>query len=189
MRRQPSHRSNRVGGRLAADLDPLARIAQAQMQRAADARQALHDAQGHPDTTRHSEALNDEVRIGPGPVASERRTSIGVRLRGQHIDLVTLMEAVVSAEEFGHVNCGLPAPSRVRAYEAVSAVVSDDHNFERGVGAARAVADRVLAEAGPAGLTEVAVELSLRLAEALERIATEQGVPAADLADVWFPTD
>jgi len=87
----------------------------------------------------------------------------------KHVDLVTLMEAAVSAEEFDHVNGSLAAPSWVRAYEAVSAVVSDDHNFERGVGAARAVADRVLAEAGPAGLTEMALELSLRLAEALKR--------------------
>lgn len=99
------------------------------------------------------------------------------------------MEAAVSAEEFDHVHGSLPAPLRVRAYEAVSVVVSDDHNFERGVGAARAVADRVLAEAGPAGLTGMAVELSLRLAEALERIAAEQGLAAADLAEVWFLTD
>jgi hypothetical protein len=102
---------------------------------------------------------------------------------------VTLKEAAVSTDEFDHLNGRQPAPARGRAYEAVSAVVSDDHNFERGVGAARAVADRVLAEAGPAGLTEMAVELSLRLAGALERIAAEQGVAAADLADVWFLTD
>jgi hypothetical protein len=75
---------------------------------------------------------------------------------------------------------------RLRAYEAVQAVVSDDNNFERGVAAARAVAGAVLAEAGPAGLTETVVELALRLAEALERIAAEQGVPAVDLAEVWF---
>ena len=30
------------------------------------------------------------------------------------------------------------------------------------------------------------VELSLKLAEALERIAAQDGVPAADLAEVWF---
>ena len=39
---------------------------------------------------------------------------------------------------------------------------------------------------GPDGLAEVTVELSLKLAEALERIATEQGVAATDLAEVWF---
>ena len=44
----------------------------------------------------------------------------------------------------------------------------------------------VLAEAGPDGLTEMVVELTLKLAEALERIAAEQGRAAADLAEVWF---
>jgi len=68
----------------------------------------------------------------------------------------------------------------------VSAVVSDDHNFERGVETARAIAYMVLAEHGRDGLAEVAVELSLKLAEALERIAAEQGLTAADLADVLF---
>lgn len=79
-----------------------------------------------------------------------------------------------------------PDPSRRRAYEAVSAVVSDDCNYERGVQAARAVAEAALAEAGPVGLTEMAVELSLKLAAALERIAADGGVTAADLAEVWF---
>ena len=65
-------------------------------------------------------------------------------------------------------------------------MVSDDHNAERGQDAARAVADVVLAEAGPAGLAEMVVELTLKLAEALERIAAEQGRAAADLAEVWF---
>jgi len=44
----------------------------------------------------------------------------------------------------------------------------------------------VLAKAGSDGLTDVAVELSVRLAEAVERIAAEQGLAAADLAEVWF---
>jgi hypothetical protein len=48
------------------------------------------------------------------------------------------------------------------------------------------VADSVLAEAGTAGLTETVVELALKLAEALERIASEQGLAAEDLAEVWF---
>ena len=65
-------------------------------------------------------------------------------------------------------------------------MVSDDNNFERGVAGARAVADSVLAEAGTAGLTETVVELALKLAEALERIASEQGLAAEDLAEVWF---
>ena len=49
-----------------------------------------------------------------------------------------------------------------------------------------AVAHAVLAEAGPDGLTEMVVELSSKLAEALEHIAAERGIAAADLADVWF---
>jgi hypothetical protein len=65
-------------------------------------------------------------------------------------------------------------------------VVSDDNNFERGVAGARAVADAALAEAGAAGLVEVVVELALKLGDALERIASEQGVAAVDLAEVWF---
>jgi len=90
----------------------------------------------------------------------------------------------VSAEEFDRV--AEVARPRLRAYEAVSAVVSDDHNFERGVAAVRAVAGAVLAESGPAGLTDMAVELALKLAEAVERAAVEGGVTATDLADVWF---
>ena len=32
----------------------------------------------------------------------------------------------------------------------------------------------------------MAVALSLKLAEAIERIAADQGLTATDLADVWF---
>jgi hypothetical protein len=93
------------------------------------------------------------------------------------------------ADEFDHLD-RFPAPPgpwvNEAAYEAVGAVVSDDHNAERGRGAARAVVEAVLAEAGPEGLTDMAVELSLKLAEALERIAAEQGLAAVDLTEVWF---
>jgi hypothetical protein len=91
----------------------------------------------------------------------------------------------VSADEFSQAEA-LPSLSRLRAYEAVQAVVSDDNNYERGILGARAVAGTVLAEAGADGLTETMVELALKLAEALERIAAEQGLAAADLAEVWF---
>jgi hypothetical protein len=91
----------------------------------------------------------------------------------------------VSTGEFDQVEEFLP-PSRLHAYQAVSAVVSDDHNFERGVETARAIVYTVLSEHGPDGLAKVTVELSLKLAEALERIAAEQGLAATDLADVWF---
>ena len=65
-------------------------------------------------------------------------------------------------------------------------MVSDDHNAERGRHAARAVVDAVLAKAGPGGLTDMAVEPTFKLAEALERIAAEEGLAAVDLAEVWF---
>ena len=65
-------------------------------------------------------------------------------------------------------------------------MLSDDHNYERGVEGARAVAEAALAEFSAVGLAAVMVELSLRLASALERIATEQDIGAVDLAAVWF---
>ena len=82
--------------------------------------------------------------------------------------------------------------ARKRAYDLVRAVLSDNHNEEHGhnqeqeVAAARSVAIAVLAEAGIDGLSDVAVDLSLRLASALERIAADQGLAAVDLAEVWF---
>ena len=71
----------------------------------------------------------------------------------------------MSTGEFDQVD-EFPSLFRLHAYRAVSAVVSDDHNFDRGVETARAVARTVLAEQGPDGLAEVTVELSLKLAEA-----------------------
>jgi uncharacterized membrane protein len=44
----------------------------------------------------------------------------------------------------------------------------------------------VLAESGVAGLAGMTLELSLKLASALERIASDQGLAAVDLAEVWF---
>jgi hypothetical protein len=71
-------------------------------------------------------------------------------------------------------------------HEAVHAVLSDDHNYERGVRAARDVVEAVLAASGPDGLVELAVATSLKLAEALEHVAAERGVAAVDVADVWL---
>ena len=81
-----------------------------------------------------------------------------------------------------------PSPSQVRrrAYEVVQAVLSDDHNYERGVEGAWAVGKAALAEFGAVGLAAITVELSLQLASALEGIAAEQEIAAVDLADVWF---
>ena len=75
---------------------------------------------------------------------------------------------------------------RRQAYQAVQAVLSDDHNYERGVEGARAVAEAALAKFGAAGLAAVMVELSLQLASALERIAADQKIAAVDLAEVLF---
>jgi hypothetical protein len=75
---------------------------------------------------------------------------------------------------------------RGRASEVVQAVLSDDHNYERGVEEARAVAEAVRGELGAVGLAAVTVELALQLASALEQIAAERRIAAVDLADVWF---
>jgi len=81
--------------------------------------------------------------------------------------------------------------ARKRAYDWVRAVLSDHnrehgHNHEHEVAAAWSMAIAVVAEAGVGGLADVAVDLSLRLASALERIAADQGLAAVDLAEVWF---
>jgi Histidine kinase-like ATPase domain len=94
-------------------------------------------------------------------------------------------ERAVSTTEFDQVQ-EASSLSRLHAYRVVSAVVSDDHNFDRGVATARSIVHAVLAEHGPNGLAEVTVELSLKLAEALERIAAEQGLAAPDLAEILF---
>jgi hypothetical protein len=97
---------------------------------------------------------------------------------------------VVSAMSVNQPDERRPAPSplqvRRRAYEAVQAVLSDDHNYERGVEGARAVAEAAHAELGAVGLAAIMVELSLQLASALERIAAEQEFAAVDLVAVWF---
>lgn len=76
--------------------------------------------------------------------------------------------------------------ARARAYESVRAVLSDDHCHERGAAAARGIVSAVVVESGVAGLAAMTVELSLKLASALERIAGDQGLAAVDLAEVWF---
>jgi hypothetical protein len=102
---------------------------------------------------------------------------------GERFGMVTAMSVYESA---GRQPAPSPSQIRGRAYAAVQAVLSDDHNDERGVEAAWAVAKAALAEFGPVGLAAITVELSLQLASALERIAAEQGIAAVDLADVWF---
>ena len=97
------------------------------------------------------------------------------------------MVSVMSLDESdGRLAAPSPSQVRRRAYEVVQAVLSDDHNYERGVEGAWAVAKAALAEFGAVGLAAITVELSLQLASALERIAAEQQIAAVDLADVWF---
>jgi hypothetical protein len=76
--------------------------------------------------------------------------------------------------------------ARFRAYESVRAILADGDDVEGGHAAARDVVTTVLRESGVDGLAEVAVELALRLASALERIAGDQGIAAVDLAEVRF---
>ena len=76
--------------------------------------------------------------------------------------------------------------ARLRAYESVKAVLANNHRVDRRPAAVRGVVTTVLAESGVDGLAEVAVELSLRLASAVERRAADQGLAAVDLAEVWF---
>jgi hypothetical protein len=90
--------------------------------------------------------------------------------------------------EFEHVADSRSLVQR-RVYEAVSAIVSDDHNYERGVQTAQAITHNVLAESGPAALAEMVVELASKLAEAAGRIAAEQGVAATDIVDVLLFVD
>jgi hypothetical protein len=78
----------------------------------------------------------------------------------------------------------LPGGQSVR--KAVLALVSDDHNDERGVAALTNLVDGIARENGEDGLREFAVALSSALAAAFERMAADQGLAAVDLAEVWF---
>jgi len=76
--------------------------------------------------------------------------------------------------------------ARRQAYEGVRAVLSDDHNHELGLFALKNVIDRVAEQQGSEGLAALAYEVTLKLAEAIERVATDEGLAAVDLAEVWF---
>jgi hypothetical protein len=76
--------------------------------------------------------------------------------------------------------------SRRLILEAMHAVLSDDHNYERGIASLTALIDRIAHEDGATTLNDIAVTLSVALATALERIALDQGLAAADLVEVWF---
>jgi hypothetical protein len=75
---------------------------------------------------------------------------------------------------------------RRHAHEAIRAVLSDDQNYELGLFALNDVIDRVAERQGSEGLAALALELALMLAEALERVASDDGLAAVDLVEVWF---
>ena len=79
------------------------------------------------------------------------------------------------------------APStRRKVLEAMRAVLSDDHSYERVLAALRDLIDQIARDEGTIGLGDLTVALSLELAKALEEVAVEQGLAAVDLAEVWF---
>ncbi|GAA5109996.1 hypothetical protein [Pseudonocardia adelaidensis] len=78
------------------------------------------------------------------------------------------------------------AHSQRNLLDAMRAVLSDDHSYERGLTVLRDLVDQIAGNEGAAGLCDFAVALSLGLAEALERIAQDQELAAADLAEIWF---
>jgi hypothetical protein len=76
--------------------------------------------------------------------------------------------------------------TRRTVLEAMRAVLSDDHNYERGLEALHDLIDQVVRDEGASGLGDLTVALSLELAKALGEISQEQGLAAVDLAEVWF---
>lgn len=78
------------------------------------------------------------------------------------------------------------AHSQQKLLEAMRAVLSDDHSYERGLIALRDVVEQVVRDEGAAGLRDFTVSLSVGLADALRRIADDQGLGAEDIAEIWF---
>jgi hypothetical protein len=76
--------------------------------------------------------------------------------------------------------------TRRRVLDALHAVLSDDHNYELGLITLRDLMDHIARQDGAAGRSDLAVALSLELAEALDRIAHDEGLSTADLAEIWF---
>jgi hypothetical protein len=102
-------------------------------------------------------------------------------------------ERAVDVEECAIVNhehlssAGAPSlEARRQAYEGVRALLSDDHNYELGLFALQDVIDRVAEQQGTDMLAAMTFEMALKLAQAFERIASEEGLAAVDLLDVWF---
>ena len=75
---------------------------------------------------------------------------------------------------------------RSLAHEALTAVLSDDHNAQVGEAALRGIVARVAAVEGTEGLQRLTVDFALKLAELTERIATADQLAAVDFADLLF---
>jgi hypothetical protein len=76
--------------------------------------------------------------------------------------------------------------ARRHAYEGMGAVLSDDHNYELGPvrTEGRHRPGRRAAPQRRSG--RAAFEFALKLADALERVACDQGLAAVELVEVWF---
>ena len=72
------------------------------------------------------------------------------------------------------------------AHEALTAVLSDDHNAQVGEATLRGIVAHVAAVEGSEGLQRLTVDFALKLAELTERIATADQLAAVDLADLLF---
>jgi hypothetical protein len=72
------------------------------------------------------------------------------------------------------------------AQRAVMAVISDDHNAEAGEAALRQIVAMVSQIGGDEALEDLAVELALKVADLVEQIASDQRLPAADVAEILF---
>jgi hypothetical protein len=93
--------------------------------------------------------------------------------------------AIVNPNHLG--SAGAPSlEARRQAYEGVRALLSDDHNYELGLFALQDVIDRVAEQQGTEMLAAMTFEMALKLAQAFERIASDEGLAAVDLLDVWF---
>jgi hypothetical protein len=73
-----------------------------------------------------------------------------------------------------------------RAYEALNAVLSDDHSPEAGDAALREIIAIVASEEGENGLQRLAFDAIVKLAELTERFAFAQQLSVVDVADILF---
>ena len=76
--------------------------------------------------------------------------------------------------------------TRRRVLDALHAVLSDDLNYELGLVTLRDLMSHIARQDGATGLSDLTVALSLELAAALDRIAHDEGLATADLAEIWF---